>query len=200
MKIESHCSVFSLVALLAGACVAEVGGEPGDEIIDDDTEDRDEHAEVDRAALELTEPERNIDDETPTNDGGLIAATLRNWSINVWYGAAGLSADFGDGDKPDLYVKRFCGGSYRNQTRVVSNSTGPFWNETLLSTATTDSYIKSCYMELWDADSNAHDYGGRVDLSGIADEMLRNGWTSITRKRTFTANDDVIVYFRLTRR
>jgi hypothetical protein len=202
MTIGSRVTFLALSALMTGACVGDIEG-TDEELDADDIVDIEEGeidgTDVDAEQLvpELFEPER-IDEQVDSSQ--IAASGLHSWSITVVRGVAGLGATFGDGNAPDLYVKRICGGLYRNRTLVKYNTTSPYWNSTLMAASQTDDYVKSCSLELWDDDSNGDDFGGRIYLRSYADEMIRNGWSSITRSVRLTANDPVIVYFKLTRR
>ncbi len=202
-RLHTTCA---LVAFLAGACVD--GIEPVDEEglsgYADDTDGADDGPDdgngdaVDRATPEHAEPDRvsEVDEQAV----GLIAAgSGHTWTLTILNGNTGSLSDFGDGDAPDLYVKRFCANQYRNKTQVVNNSTRPIWNRTLLSAFLSNAYMRTCYIELWDADANGHDYGGRVSLGQYVDEMTRYGLSSIIRQTLFTADDDTVVYIKLQR-
>ncbi len=206
MITSSRALVLPFATLLAGACVADVEGlhtedELGDDssTLDDDfTEDDargDDHFE--RSAPEGVDPDILLE---PNHDDAdlIVASGFRSWSITIVSGVAGPNANFGDGNAPDLYVKRFCGGAYRNRTPVEYNTTTPKWNSTLLGAANVD-YTRSCYLELWDHDGNTHDFGGRVYLKDQVDTMVRLGLKIMTRKPTFTYDDDVAVYVMLKR-
>jgi hypothetical protein len=202
MMIASRIAFLSVAVMMAGACVNDVENVDdvgADDFGDEPFEDADAEISADQFVPEVTELGR-LDEPTHDERSLIAAGSMHAWSITVVRGVAGLGATFGDGNAPDLYVKRACGGAYRNRTLVKPNTTFPFWNHTLLAASQTDEYIKSCSLELWDDDANGDDYGGKVYLRPIADEMIRNGWKSMTRKVWFTANDDVLVYVTLTRR
>src|SRR5262245_6448332 len=51
---------------------------------------------------------------------GKVALAYHTWIIEVVQGHT--PSKWGDGNAPDLYVKRFCGGAYRNKTPTDWNT------------------------------------------------------------------------------
>jgi hypothetical protein len=96
-------------------------------------------------------------------------------------------------------VKRFCGGAYRNRTGVVANSVTPEWQSSLVNSEHADSYIRSCYLELWDSDSNGDDFGGRIYLAPYINEPINKGYPTKVFRLRFTANDDITVLVSIMR-
>lgn len=200
---RSGTFAFALAAVLAGGCAVDVGDEAidGDEGgADADAIDsaRSDDPIVDRSDAELAALE--VTPALDSDDSELLAATAsQRWSIIIHYGTSASTADFGDGNAPDLYIKRFCGGAYRNKTGVAYNTTSPRWYSRLLDAVQSTSYVRSCYLELWDEDGNADDYGGRLYLAPYVDAIIANGWSFVSRSASFTTNDDVKVYFYIRR-
>jgi hypothetical protein len=110
------------------------------------------------------------------------------WQIYLERG--GTVSAWGDGNAPDLYVKRYCGGAYRNRSATIHNDYTPEWFELLLSAHATDGYVKSCYLELWEHDKNPDDYIGKANLNEIAQEAIERS-PGMWAKKTYQVNGNV---------